>query len=211
MRKWGIVISVVYAAIVLGLLLPAGMILAGLKSSLLQIYSQDLLGFFSDWLAWVPIIAIIAGQALLLFLSVDTSFKKLKPRAHIAVSVGITAMLVAVARVCRTLFVGCRTRRRYLHWSLLGERLSDFCNLGGPLVVVGNRVFSLCSRLRGAPLANHLLAAQRQRARTSHCGAMPRMGAAPWRLLCAHGHKLRHRRRHRHYAALVRPQRPAAL
>ena len=36
---------------------------------------------------WVPIIALVmAGQAILLFLSVDTSFKKLKPRAHVAVS-----------------------------------------------------------------------------------------------------------------------------
>ena len=34
MRKWGIVISLFYAAIVLGLLVPAGMILAGDKSPL---------------------------------------------------------------------------------------------------------------------------------------------------------------------------------
>jgi hypothetical protein len=55
-----------------------------------------MIDFFGEWLAWVPLIALVAGQAILLFLSVDTSFKKLKPRAHIAVSVIVTSMLFAL-------------------------------------------------------------------------------------------------------------------
>ena len=50
-------------------------------------------------LAWIPIAAVLAGQATLLFLSVDTSFKKLKPRAHIAVSVTVASMLIAMLAV----------------------------------------------------------------------------------------------------------------
>jgi hypothetical protein len=96
MRKWGIVISVVYAVIVLGLFVPAGMILAGDSSSLNVLFSKDLSDLFAEWLVWVPIVAVLAGQAILLFLSVDTSFKKLKPRAHIAVSVTVTSMLFAL-------------------------------------------------------------------------------------------------------------------
>lgn len=96
MRKWGIVISVFYAVIVLALLVPAGMILAGVKDPLGTLLSKDMIDFFGEWLAWVPIIALVAGQAILLFLSADTSFKKLKPRAHVAVSVIITSMLFAL-------------------------------------------------------------------------------------------------------------------
>ncbi len=96
MRKWGIVISVFYALIVLGLLAPAGLILAGDTDPLKTVFSQYLLSMFEaqlSWLVWTPIAAVVAGQAALLFLSVDTSFKKLKPRTHVAVSVTVTSML----------------------------------------------------------------------------------------------------------------------
>src|ERR1039458_4600616 len=96
MRKWGIVISVFYAVIVLGLLGPAGLILAGDTDPLKAVFGQDLLSMYEaqlSWRAWTPIAAVVAGQAALLFLSVDTSFKKLKPRTHVAVSVAVTSML----------------------------------------------------------------------------------------------------------------------
>ena len=96
MRKWGIVIGVVYAVIVFGLLVPAGMILAGENHPLWTVVSKDMIDMFGEWLAWGPGIALVAGQAILLFLSVDTSFKKLKPRAHVAVSVIVTSMLFAL-------------------------------------------------------------------------------------------------------------------
>ena len=93
MRKWGIVISVFYAVIVLGLLVPAGMILAGDSNPLRQVFSRDMVAVYGEWLVWVPIAAVLAGQAILLFLSVDSSFRKLKPRAHIAVSVAAGSLL----------------------------------------------------------------------------------------------------------------------
>ncbi len=99
MRKWGIVISVFYAVIVLGLLAPAGLILAGDTDPIKTVFSQYLLSMYEaqlSWLVWVPIAAVVAGQAALLFLSVDTSFKKLKPRMHVAVSATVTSMLFAL-------------------------------------------------------------------------------------------------------------------
>jgi hypothetical protein len=96
MRKWGIVIGVVYAVIVFGLLVPAGMILAGDKSPFPLVFSRDTFAVYGEWLSWVPIAAVLSGEAILLFLSVDTSFKKLKPRAHIAVSVIVISMLFAL-------------------------------------------------------------------------------------------------------------------
>lgn len=55
-----------------------------------------LVGAYNEWLVWIPIVAVIAGQALLLFLSVDTSQKRLKPRTHLAVSVVVGSMLFAL-------------------------------------------------------------------------------------------------------------------
>ena len=110
MRKWGIVVSLFYAVIVFGLLVPFGMILAGDQSPLRLVFSRDIFAVFGEWLAWVPIVAVIAGQAILLFLSVDTSFKKLKPRAHIAVSVTVTSMLFALLAFAAFYSVGLAVR-----------------------------------------------------------------------------------------------------
>jgi hypothetical protein len=46
--------------------------------------------------AWVAVAIPVLGQAVLLFLRVDTSFKRLKPRAHILVSSAITAFFLAL-------------------------------------------------------------------------------------------------------------------
>jgi len=96
MRKWGIVISVFYAVILLLLLVPLGMILAGDKDALRQIFSSDLIGVYGEWLTWVPVAAVLAGEAILLFLSVDTTQKRLKPQTHLAVSVIVGSMLFAL-------------------------------------------------------------------------------------------------------------------
>lgn len=94
MRKWGIVISVFYALIVLGLLVPAAVLFVG--PSDWSDFSEGILAAYREWLVWIPIVIILGGQALLLFLSVDTSQKRLKPRAHILVSCTVGALLTAV-------------------------------------------------------------------------------------------------------------------
>jgi hypothetical protein len=110
MRKWGIVISVFYAVIVLGVLVPAGIVLAGDTSLLNVFFSKVLPDVYGEWLVWVPIAAVLAGQAILLLLSVDTSFRKLKPRAHIAVSVTVTSMLFALLAFAAFYSVGLAVR-----------------------------------------------------------------------------------------------------
>ena len=95
MRKWGIVISLFYVAILFALLIPAGILMAGDIDPLWKIYS-NVLTLNGQWVSWVVIVAVIAGQAILLFLSVDTSFRKLKPRAHVAVTVIVTSMFFAL-------------------------------------------------------------------------------------------------------------------
>ena len=90
MRKWGIIISLLYALIVLGLLVPGMAVLA--DSTFLQSGSifKNLGDLYSVWIVWIPIAAV------LLFVSADTSQKRLKPRASIAVSYTVTAMLFAL-------------------------------------------------------------------------------------------------------------------
>jgi hypothetical protein len=48
-------------------------------------------------------VIVIAGQALLLFLSVDTSFRRLKPRAHVFVSFLVTGTLWALLTLATVL------------------------------------------------------------------------------------------------------------
>jgi hypothetical protein len=123
MRKWGIVISVFYAVIVLGLLLPAAIPIGGWGGLFSQEFYGDLRDFYSMGAAWIPIAAVLTGQATLLFLSVDTSFKKLKPRAHIAVSVTVASMLIAMLAVA---VIYC------LEAAVRGDDFGNSYNLGTP-------------------------------------------------------------------------------
>lgn len=110
MRKWGIVISVFYAVIVVFLLAPAFMIIAGDNDPLWKIYSADMIELFGEWLSWILIAALLAGQALLLFLSVDTTQKKLKPRTHIAISVVVSSMLFGLLTLAAVFCIGIVAR-----------------------------------------------------------------------------------------------------
>lgn len=106
MRKWGTVISLFYALIVLGFLVPVAVILVNERSPLSPDFYQDLPGAYGEWMVWAPVAIVLSGQIILLFLSVDTSFKRLKPRAHLAVSVTVGAMLFALLTFAATCAVG---------------------------------------------------------------------------------------------------------
>jgi hypothetical protein len=90
MRKWGIIITAFYALIVVILIIPGLLVMWGVRSwsSIFDIYSH--------WLPWVCIGILIGGQATLLLVSVDTSWKRLKPRQHIWVSIATVALLSGI-------------------------------------------------------------------------------------------------------------------
>ena len=106
MRNWGILITLFYALVLVCLLLPGGLLLSGIFDV------PELLEVLAHWLTWIWIAILIGSQALLLFLSVDTSRKKLKPRQHILVSVSTAAILFALL-----VFAGI--------WALLGGFVGD--------------------------------------------------------------------------------------
>jgi len=96
MRKWGIVISLLYALIVVGLLVPVSVFLVGSDSLMRSDFLDRLTDTYQEWGVWIPIGMVLIGQAALLFLSVDTSWKRLKPRMHLAVTCTIASMLAAL-------------------------------------------------------------------------------------------------------------------
>ncbi len=85
MRKWGIVITAVYVCIVTVLIIPGFVRLSGYGT-----------GIYGNWLTWAWLSIMISGQVLLLFLRVDNSKKRLKPRKRLWVSVLTTSLLTGV-------------------------------------------------------------------------------------------------------------------
>jgi len=103
MRRWGIIVTAYYAVILIVLLLP-GAVFVGYGSStenLSSIYDGMLPTLFSlegiidgGWFGWLAVAVFATSQALLLFLSVDTSRKRLPPRQRVTLSA--TMMTFAV-------------------------------------------------------------------------------------------------------------------
>jgi len=97
MRRWGIVLTVLYALIVVGMLIPGGVFLSGVsENGGASKFLDDLGDGYKDGLVWVFTSMVVVSQALLLFLSVDTSQKRLKPQAHIWVSCAVASALTAL-------------------------------------------------------------------------------------------------------------------
>lgn len=94
MRKWGIVVSLVYALILVGVLLPAFWLLAGSDEIPYSRKYFDELASADGFWVWIPIAVLVAAQALLLFLSVNTGEKRLKPRASVVSTCVVTGFLL---------------------------------------------------------------------------------------------------------------------
>jgi hypothetical protein len=113
MRKWGVVITLFYALVVVTLLVPGAVFLFGPAFLGSTAFYDQVKEAFSAWGTWVTVAIPVLGQALLLLLRVDTSFKRLKPRAHILVSSAITAFFLAILTFAGVLscFVGVKGDR----------------------------------------------------------------------------------------------------
>jgi hypothetical protein len=91
MRRWGVIITAFYVAVVVGLLLPGALWLAGGFDHPFRVpYGPG------AWPLWLWVGVLVGGEALLLFLSVDTSWRRRKPRQHVAVTAILVALFVAL-------------------------------------------------------------------------------------------------------------------
>lgn len=96
MRRWGILITVFYAMTVIVILLPAFILLAGDDGILSSAYWDQVERGWGYWLTWIFVAIFVSGQALLLFTSVDTTQKRLKPRSSVALTSAIAGVLLAL-------------------------------------------------------------------------------------------------------------------
>jgi len=106
MLKWGIVITVSYALILVLLLVPGFVALSGLPNDSSD--SSD--NLYTSALILIPVGILLFSQALLLFLSVDTSRRLLKPRAHVLVSCTVAAFFMALLTSAAIWSVGYAAR-----------------------------------------------------------------------------------------------------
>lgn len=96
MRKWGFLITAFYVLVVSLILLPLSHFLAfnDLDDDFMDVWSEmDWSGFIEFWPGTIWVAVLLFGQALLLFLSVDTSFRRIHQRRHIGVSIATAALM----------------------------------------------------------------------------------------------------------------------
>lgn len=97
MRRWGIVITSFYLCVLVVFLLPGGAYLTGDDGFEVFPALFSIEGIVDGaWIGWAIAGIFASAQALLLFLSVDTSRKRLKPRRHILLSVAVIAFAVGL-------------------------------------------------------------------------------------------------------------------
>lgn len=95
MRKWGLVVSLFYAAAVIVLLIPLAVALVGNWKTAGELHSH-ILETYSHWATWVCAAVFVFGQILLLLLTVDLTQRRLKPRTHILISAVVSGLFLAI-------------------------------------------------------------------------------------------------------------------
>ena len=88
MRNWGIVVTAFYAVIVL-LLFSFGLLLLAEDWNFAA-------RRFDGWIVdmWILVLIPVSGQVLLMILSVDTTWRRLKPQRHAKVTAGLVGFMV---------------------------------------------------------------------------------------------------------------------
>lgn len=126
MKRWGALVTFLYILILFVLLEPLGAWLTGLAEP--DMSFADTVTAPRWWYVeeeWV--LALIWGgilvgcQSLLLFVSVDTSFRRLKPQRHIALSAAVTGVciLILVVSMLWSLLVAIRNEDTLGGWEFL--------------------------------------------------------------------------------------------
>jgi hypothetical protein len=101
MKKWGLVVTLFYGLVVLAFLVPAHVLIVSNSPSAALIRDS-----YSSWLPWTSAGAVMLGAILLLWLSADTTQRRLKPRTHIIVSALTIGLFMAVLTIAIILAVG---------------------------------------------------------------------------------------------------------
>ena len=95
MRRWGLLVTVFYALAVLVLLVPTAVVLIS-EWSTFSDADTHIREAYGQFITWALAAVFVVGQALLVFLSIDQSNRRLRPRTRIAFSVVTTGFLLAL-------------------------------------------------------------------------------------------------------------------
>lgn len=106
MKKWGLVVTLFFTAVVVLLLVPAALFLVAPSS----VSASDFADAYRSSFIWVCVGVVVLGEILLLWLRADTTQRRLKPRTHILVSVVTTALFVAILTFNIMMAVGVAVR-----------------------------------------------------------------------------------------------------
>lgn len=87
MKRWGFLVAVLYAALLVGVITP-----------LWPLATWDTRGFavYRSWEYWTVFAVLVLAQGLLLLVPIDLSERRLRPRRHLLVPVVTSAFLFAV-------------------------------------------------------------------------------------------------------------------
>lgn len=92
MKKWGLVVTLFYGLIVVTLIAPATLILASDSFPSVSTFKEA----YASGAPLIFAVVLMLGAFLLLWLSVDTTQKRLKPRTYILISALMTGLLTAI-------------------------------------------------------------------------------------------------------------------
>lgn len=104
MRRWGVIITLFYAAALLVFVVPGSVLLVSTPHGILDFHKRAM-SLYGQWPIWICFAVLVLGEVLLLSLTVDTSERRLKPRTRILVSALTTGFLLAVLTVAAVLSV----------------------------------------------------------------------------------------------------------
>jgi len=112
MRKWGVIVTLFYAAVLLLLIFPACMVFSysGVKGASVSDIRNLLKDFYTLWFTWAWAGTLIVGEALLLLVSVDASHRRLRPRTNIVVSIAVGGALLGLLSFAATASVAAAVR-----------------------------------------------------------------------------------------------------
>ena len=102
MKKWGLVVTLFYGLLVLALLVPASMLLASNS----PLSAAGIREAYTTWIPWTCAGVVTLGEGLLLWLTVDTTQKRLQPRTHILVSALTVGLFLAILTVAMVFAIG---------------------------------------------------------------------------------------------------------
>lgn len=106
MRRFCMVVSLIYGVFVLIFAVPSALLLARMNGLFWPGLYGEVIGFYKHGVTWIPIGSLLCGQAILFFLSVDVVYKQLRPKAHMFVSCLVSSMLLGLLTAAGACSVG---------------------------------------------------------------------------------------------------------